>query len=261
MARIRLFHWKAAEAQATLDRLRTAGHEVDYQEQFLPALLSELKRSPPDAVLIDLSRLPSHGREVAVSIRGSKSTRHLPLVFAGGAAEKLEAIRTLLPDASYCEPEAICAAIQRALKDAPAKPVIPVQMMDRFAARTVCQKLGIGEGARVLLIDPPRDHESVLAPLPKGIQFIEDAHGGAAVTLWFVRDRHALESSLRENRRLASSSKLWIVWPKQKRGSRGGITETMIREDTIAVGLVDYKVCAVNETWSAMLFALKKAGA
>lgn len=261
MARIRLFHWNAAEAQATLDRLCAAGHETEYEEKLIPGLLTSLRRSPPDAVLIDLSRLPSQGREIAIAIRGSKSTRHLPIAFAGGAPEKLGQIRAQVPDATYCEPAKVCEAIRRALKNKHANPVVPVQMMDRFRARSVCQKLGIGEGRTVFLIDPPRGCETMLAPLPEGVQFTGDEPARAAVTLWFVRDRHALESAIGENRSLASSSKLWILWPKQKRGANGGITETLIRETAIAVGLVDYKVCSVDQTWSGMLFARKKADA
>ncbi len=258
MARIRLFHWNEAEAQPTLERLRAGGHEIEYQEKLVSGLFSSLKRMPPDAVLIDLSRLPSHGLEVAIAIRGSKSTRRVPLVFAGGAPEKLEPIRAKLPDAVYCEPAKTCEAIRSALESSPANPVVPVQMMDRFGARTVCQKLGIGEGSTVRLIDPPRGLETILAPLPECAQFTEDESARAAITLWFVRDRYALEHPIRENRRLASNSKLWILWPKHKGKSKEGINETFIRETALAVALVDYKVCCVDQTWSGMLFARRK---
>lgn len=259
MARVRLFHWNAAEAQTTLERLREGGHQVEYEERLLPGLLTSLRRSSPDAVVIDLSRLPSQGREIAVAIRGSKSTRHLPIIFAGGSPEKLRLIREQLPDANYCQPANACAALRAALKNVPTSPIVPVQMMDRFAARSVCQKLGIAEQKTVYLIDPPRGYEQILAPLPERVQFTEAEPATAAVTLWFVREPYALESSLHKYRSWAASTKFWIVWPKQKRGSKGGFTETLIREKAIAVGLVDYKVCSVDQIWSAMLFARTKA--
>ncbi len=52
-----------------------------------------------EALVIDLSRMPSHGREVAVYLRGTKSTRHIPLVFVDGGEEKVAKIRELMPDA------------------------------------------------------------------------------------------------------------------------------------------------------------------
>jgi hypothetical protein len=58
----------------------------------------------------------------------------------------------------------------------------------------------------------------------------------------------------------AAETKLWILWPKQKpkASAAAAINQQLIRETAIAVGLVDYKVCAVNDTWSALAFALKK---
>src|SRR5580700_10405896 len=99
MARIRLFHWKASEAEPLLAALKDAGHSVDYQEKL--ASPRELRDHPPDAYVIDLSRLPSHGREVGVYLRGAKATRHVPIVYVGGEPEKIEYVRRALPDAAY----------------------------------------------------------------------------------------------------------------------------------------------------------------
>src|SRR5258708_7671469 len=101
MARVRVFHWKAAEAGGLLETLRAAGHQIDYEERVDYKVMPALKRAPPDAVVIDLSRLPSHGRECATGLRGNKATRLIPIVFVDGVAEKVDAIRELLPDAVY----------------------------------------------------------------------------------------------------------------------------------------------------------------
>src|SRR5436309_1287587 len=101
MARVRLFHWKAAEAEALSGKIRAAGYEVDYTEKMEPGLTTRIRLAPPDLVVIDLTRLPSHGREVATFLRGSKMTRNIPIVFLDGAPEKLEAIQKVLPDAIY----------------------------------------------------------------------------------------------------------------------------------------------------------------
>src|SRR5689334_9126671 len=100
MPRIRLLHWKASEATRHIDLLRQAGYQIDYEEQFRPALMKSWRESPPDAFVIDLSRLPSHGREIAIALRQSSRTRCVPIIFCCGEKEKVDRTRDTLPDAS-----------------------------------------------------------------------------------------------------------------------------------------------------------------
>lgn len=219
---------------------------------FDPAAFRAIRESPPDVFVIDLARRPSHGREVAVYLRGQKATRHIPIVFLDGAPEKVAAIRKLLPDAVYAARARMRSAVRQALAHKPAAPVVPPQMMERYAGRTAAQKLGIRAGARVALIDPPRNYASVIGAT------IEEAAGeDCPITLWFVTDGAALHEALPRMRTLAARTKLWILWRKR----RPGINQPFLRESAAAVGLVDYKICSVNATWSAMLFARKKIGA
>ena len=69
MTRIRLFHWNAAEGAACANELRALGYEVELKSAVDPADVRVLGQSPPDAVVIDLRRLPSHGREVGAALR------------------------------------------------------------------------------------------------------------------------------------------------------------------------------------------------
>jgi hypothetical protein len=207
--------------------------------------------------VIDLSRLPSHGREVAVFVRGSKSTRHVPIVFVNGLPEKVEAVREKLPDAVYTTSARIVPALKKAIANAPGNPVSPPQMMERYRGRTAAQKLGIKPAGKVALIDPPRDYAAVIGTLPEGASFVEDARESCDVTLWFVRDPAAYQEALPRMRSRAAAGKLWILWRKGTK--EGGITLPLIRELAIAVGLVDYKVCSVNPAWSGLLFARKKS--
>src|ERR1700733_6351707 len=110
MARLRIFHWKAEEAAPLIATLKAAGHTVEYQERL--SSYREARESPPDAFVIDLSRLPSHGREVAIFLRSSKTTRHVPTVFVGGDPEKVAAVRRLIPDASYTSPGRLTAILR-----------------------------------------------------------------------------------------------------------------------------------------------------
>ena len=98
--RVRLVHWDAAKARERAAALRAAGYIVNHAP-VTRETLRELRRAPPAAVVIDLSRVPSHGRDVALAIRGSKTTRQIPIVFVEGDAKKLAGIKKLLPDAEY----------------------------------------------------------------------------------------------------------------------------------------------------------------
>jgi hypothetical protein len=251
MPRLRLFHWKAEEAAPLIATLKAAGHSVEYQEKFVS--VRDARESLPQAFVVDLSRLPSHGREVAVFLRGHKATRHVPIVFVGGDPEKVESVRRVLPDATYTSPGRLIATL-RHVKPL-ADPVRPAQMMDRYAGRTIAQKLGIGKDTRVAVVDPPSDYAKAIGKLPEGAWFEEEPADECKVTLWFVHDPAGFRAVLPEMRKVAAKSRLWILWRK---GKKDGLDGNTVRRGAIDVGLVDYKICSVNETWSAMVFAVKK---
>jgi hypothetical protein len=251
--RVGLVHWHAAEAIAVQERLRAAGFTVEHKAQFDSAAMQAWRLAPPMAFVIDLSRMPSHGREVAIALRQSPKTKHTPIVFCDGALEKVKMIHELLPDATYCSGEDLVESLRivRPIAD-PAK---PADMMNRYGSRTTAQKLGIKAGNLVALINAPRNLSAVLGKLPEGVEFVED---GGAVTLCFLHSPGDLRAEISSVRRRAPATKLWILWRKKSAAKHDGITETHVRETSIDLGLVDYKICSVDETWSAMLFARRK---
>src|SRR5438105_6831238 len=100
MARVRLFHWNAIEAKPLIAQLQAGGYTVDYpSDKVLERRFRSLRESPPHAVVIDLTRLPSQGRHLAVAIRSKKTVRNIPMVFVDGDPKKVERIRAELPDA------------------------------------------------------------------------------------------------------------------------------------------------------------------
>src|ERR1700674_1054694 len=103
MSVVRLVCWNPELAQERARLLQQAGVDVDASPLKPASVIGHFRASSPAAVLIDLDRLPSHGREVAVALRTSKSTRHIPIVFAGGVPEKVERIRQELPDAFFTD--------------------------------------------------------------------------------------------------------------------------------------------------------------
>ena len=254
MAVVRVIHWRATEAAPLIEACRGAGFEVDYLASDGGAVCRAIKTKVPDVIAIDLSRLPSHGREVAIWLRNTKATRGVPILFVGGDPLKVAPIRELLPDAAYCEFGEVAAAIRRLAKSARKRdPVTPPGIMARLREKSAAQKLGIEPGAAVAVIEPPRDFPGLLGAVPESVEFTEDH---APVTLWFVHDREGLLDSLRRMRTVAARTRLWLLWRK---GSSGhGLTQNALRETMREVGLVDYKICAVDERWSGMLFTRKK---
>ncbi|MDP8989916.1 MAG: hypothetical protein M3N41_07530 [Acidobacteriota bacterium] len=256
MRRVRLFHWNAKGAAALIARLRAAGFEAVHNAETQSPSVRELKESGAAAVVIDLSRMPSHGKYVGAWVRGSKSTRHLPLVFVGGESEKVAAIRELIPDAVYSTVAGVDAALKKAIARPPSDPVVPRQMMETAPGRTAAQKMGIREGSAVGLLDPPADYLKVLGVLPEGVVLEEDPRRACPVTVWFVHDPGEYEAALASRRLLAAKSRLWIVWQK---GRRDGLNGNFVREAALAMGLVDYKICSLDGVWTGMVFAVKKA--
>lgn len=127
-------------------------------------------------------------------------------------------------------------------------------MMDRYVGRTTAQKLGIKEGDRVCLLEPPRDMPEALGPLPEKVVWVESPP--AAVTLLFATDPSTLRQQLSQMRSAAANTKFWVCWKKGKANDTG-VSETLVRETGISLGLVDYKICSVSPVWSGLLFAAK----
>jgi len=252
MLRLRLIHWKAAEADRYLALLTEAGHHVDYSPEFSPKLMRAWREAPPDAFVIDLSRLPSHGREIAIALRQSKATRAIPLVFCEGEEGKIAKTREMLPDAVYCSLSRLKSTLRR-LPKAVGVPAVPAAMMDRYAGRSTAQKLGVKADAKVCLLGAPRDVTAVLGDVP----FVESPTQ-AAVTLLFATESQAMQRELSNLRSLAAQTKLWVCWKKGKT-RENGFGENLVRETGLALGLVDYKVCSINEVWSGLLFAAPKS--
>ena len=254
--RVRLIHWNELEAAACAARLVAAGYAVDARP-FDQAALKAQRADPPAAFVIDLSRLPSHGREVAAALRGFAATRRVPLVFADGAPEKVERVRRLLPDASFTPWSRIRSTLKRAMARPVAAPVVPSSSMAAYAGTPLPAKLGISAGSVVALVDAPDGFETTLGDLPVGVTLTRRPQGGRDTTLWFVRSQRALDGRLAAMTRHGKGGGLWILWPKKTSGLRCDLTQASVRRAGLAAGLVDFKICAVDATWSGLRFSVR----
>ena len=148
---VRLIHWNETESQDRVQTLQGGGYTVDYDLPS-PELLKTWKRLPPAAFIIDLSRLPSHGRDIAVALRSAKATRQISLVFVGGEESKVERIRELLPDATYSSWRAIRGSLKRALAQGARTPIVPTSQMAGYSQTPLPKKRGIKENSNVVLV-------------------------------------------------------------------------------------------------------------
>ncbi len=256
MTRIRLIHWNADEAKQRIEGLRAAGYQVDY-DALTPDLLRGVRKSPPAAVVIDLGRLPTHGREVALSLREYKDTRAVPLVFVEGEPEKVEKIRSLLPDAAFSSWTQANIAIAAAIASPPKEFVVPSERSTGYSGTPLPQKLGIDKNATVVVIDAPREFAKTLGILPAGAELRTRATKERSLTIWFVKSARRYQQQMRAVQLALASAPLWVAWPKKASNVESDMSETIVRDVALAHGLVDYKVCAIDETWSALKFSVR----
>ena len=253
MRRVQLIHWNSAEAKHRVESLRSAGYKVAHDARVGPSLLRELRENPPLAVVIDLTRFPSQGRDVALAIRQYKATRHVPLVFAEGGPEKVARIQAILPDAVYTAWGRIGVSLKRAIAHPPRDPVTP-SLLEGYSGTPLPKKLGIKANSVVALAGAPQGFRKTLGDLPGGVLFREKAGGRCDLTIWFTRSRRELERWIKRMAALAGRAPLWIAWPKKDSGLAADLSQQLVRETGLASGLVDYKICAIDATWSGLLF-------
>jgi hypothetical protein len=255
--RVRLVHWNRAEAEHGAALIRAAGYDV-VCEALTPARLRALRKDPPAALVVDLSRLPMQGRDMGIALRHYKRTRHVPLVFVGGEPGKVARVKQHLPDAVYASWRGIRGALRRAVTRPPLAPVAAPSLLAGYSGTPLPRKLGIKRDSLVVLVGAPRDFESTLGELPEGAVLRRRAAGRPDLAVWFVTSRRELVSRIRALGELVGGGGLWIAWPKRASGRESDLTQNVVREVGLAAGLVDYKVCALDSTWSGLKFTRRK---
>jgi len=258
MKTVRLIHWKDAEARERAARLEACGYAVEWQVRSGPELVAELKTTTASAIVIDLDRLPSHGRDVGIHVRRSKATRTLPIVFVGGEAAKVAAIQRLLPDATYTTWADIGRSLAAAFAQPPEANVVPSSVFAPYADRPLAGKLGIRAPSVVALLHAPPDFLETLGDVPAGVTFVSRLARDISLAIWFVRSRRELEARIDAVAGRVAGFPIWIAWPKRTAGSMSDVTQQDVRRAGLATGLVDYKVCAIDAAWSALLFRRRR---
>ena len=127
-----------------------------------------------------------------------------------------------------------------------------------YSGTPLPRKLGIKEGATVVLVDAPPGFESELEPLPDGAKVARELRDGADVAVVFVTTRDDLEDRFPEvARHVQPAGGLWVAWPKRSSKVPTDLAEDVLREVGLPQGWVDNKVCAVTDVWSGLRFVLR----
>ena len=256
--RLQLIHWNRSEARELAQRLRSLGYRVRNAIPEDAAALRALGASPPDGVVIDLTRLPAQGRDVGVFLRQAAATRHVPLIFVGGGREKVAGTRKLLPDATFTSWVRIESALQRALTRPIRDPARPGSVMAGYSGTPLPRKLGIKPGSTVTLLSGPADFAKTLGSLPEGARLTTRLGAGTSLVIWFVGSRRDLERGIARQAAAVPRDGMWIAWPKKSSGVATDVSEGDVRATGLANGLVDYKICAIDAIWSGLKFAVRK---
>lgn len=259
MSRIILIHWNTDEAQARLTQLNRSGILASLEKFAGPATLRTWKENPPTAIIIDLSRLPSSGRDIAVAVRHYKTTRHIPLLLVDGRAEKLQQIQKLLPDVTYTDWDHIDMALKQAIDHPPVDPVVPRSMLEGYAGTPLVKKLGIKANSNLVIINAPAKFEEKLENMPDNVAIKYKIDNQEELIIWFIRYIRDMEVKINSIiKAMHQKGSLWIAWPKKSSGVSSDLTQNVVRQIGLANGLVDYKICAIDELWSALKFSLRK---
>ena len=256
---IRLVCWKEDLALERVRLLKKAGLKVDATPLRAGSSIGALKASPPELLLIDLDRLPSHGREVAVAVRTNKVLRYIPIVFAGGVEEKVAVIRAEMPDATFTSWAKVAPAIAKAIKNAPAVPVVPPSHVVRYAGTSLSKKLGFKENMRAAMVASEPGFLDLLGDLPEGATIEPRITKDTKLVLWFARASHEVASAFElASARMPEGCSIWLIYPKKAGKFSVDFNQNDVRLLGLDYNLVDYKICAVDADWSGMKFARRK---
>ncbi len=131
--------------------------------------------------------------------------------------------------------------------------------MAGYSGTPLPQKLGIKPEAEVITINEPANYRRLLGKLPTGVTFSKSIRSEAGFVHLFATRRSDLGRQLSILRRkISDTGTIWVSWPKKSAGAPTDITEDTIREVALPLGLVDVKVCAVDDIWSGLKLMIRR---
>ena len=127
--------------------------------------------------------------------------------------------------------------------------------MAGYSGTPLVQKIGLKPGHRLALAGEPDGFLRELDPLPEGVTIATGGRATLDCVILFADEARTLQSLIiRWKARLAPAGMLWVAWPKKASKVVTDVTEALVMDIGLGAGLVDVKVCAVNEVWSGLKF-------
>ena len=131
--------------------------------------------------------------------------------------------------------------------------------MAGYSGTPLAAKLGIKTGTALLAVGAPADYRDLLAPVPDGVAFASRLTARIDLIHVFSTSRRKLGAFLgRARRDMRDDAAIWVSWPKKAAAVPTDLTEDVVRELALPLGLVDIKVCAVDATWSALKLVVRR---
>jgi len=130
--------------------------------------------------------------------------------------------------------------------------------MAGYSSTPLAKKLGIKEGSRIALVNAPKEFQSYLGELPDRVEFVKRPTKLLEIVLFFVVTERALARDFAKlAEKLTTNGMIWIAWPKKSSGVTTDLSFEHVQRIGLDAGLVDVKICAIDETWSGLKFVYR----
>jgi hypothetical protein len=130
--------------------------------------------------------------------------------------------------------------------------------MAGYSATPLPKKLGIKEQSRIAFVNAPKGFQEYLGPLPNNVDVVKQLTKPLDIILLFVTSERALARDFAKLiDKLATNGMIWVAWPKKSSGVTTDLTFATVQHIGLDAGLVDVKICAVDETWSGLKFVFR----
>ena len=131
--------------------------------------------------------------------------------------------------------------------------------MAGYSGKPVAQKLGIKPGFCIFVDDAPFAYGKIVGPLPQGASVQAKPKPSLDMVHLFATQSKGLAAKLRRYREtIAPDGMIWVSWPKKSSGVATDLTDIVVRDTALPLGLVDIKVCAIDDVWSGLKFVIPK---
>jgi hypothetical protein len=137
-------------------------------------------------------------------------------------------------------------------------PIVPRSIFETYSGTPLLKKLGFKADSSIALLEAPDGFVESLGSLPDGATLRVRAGRGCDLTMWFLRSIKDLNRGIKKIAAELDDGSIWIAWPKKTSAIVSDLSQVSVRTAGLANGLVDFKVCAIDATWSGLLFKRRK---